>query len=37
VDVTAAGQAGCLAKAGAAARRRAGATIQACTVGASAI
>src|SRR6478672_4849440 len=29
VDVTAAGQAGCLAKAGAAARRRAGATIQA--------
>src|SRR6266699_2243270 len=32
VDVSAAGQAGCLAKAGAAARRRAGATIQACTV-----
>src|SRR2546423_10670966 len=37
VDVPAAGQAGCLAKAGTAARRRAGATIQACTVGASAI
>src|SRR6266516_3323386 len=37
VDVPAAGQAGGLAKAGAAARRRAGATIQACTVGTSAI
>jgi hypothetical protein len=35
--VPAAGQAGCLAKAGAAARRRAGATIQTCTVVASTI
>src|SRR5204863_1524568 len=32
VDVPTAGQAGCLAKAGAAARRRACATIQTCTV-----
>src|SRR6266550_6198116 len=37
VDAPDAGQAGGLAKAGAAARRRAGATIQACTVVASAI
>src|SRR5712671_4123737 len=37
VDVPAAGQAGGLAKAGAAARRRAWATIQACPVVASAI
>src|SRR2546421_10903389 len=37
VDGPDAGQAGCLAKAGTAARRRAGATIQACTVVASAI
>src|SRR6478609_4543231 len=37
VDAPGAGQAGCLAKAGTAARRRAGVTIQACTVGASAI
>jgi hypothetical protein len=37
VDVPDAGQAACLAKAGAAARRRAWATIQACTVVTSAI
>ena len=37
VDVPAAAQAGCLGKDGAAARRRAGATVQACTVVASAI
>jgi hypothetical protein len=35
--VPAAGQAGCLAKAGAAVRRCAGATIQACTVVSSAV
>jgi hypothetical protein len=37
VDVTDEGKAGCLAEADAAARRRAGATIQTCTVVASAI